>query len=396
MYACRRRAASRARSRPITPTRTPPTNPPYQARRRASSSHWAAVISGSWRSSGGRKSPYQRAAVLITFTAGSRSPAKRGHDLSREASELLDHEIARCPDRPRDHDVVQPGIAALHLLEVGDDVRGRPAEPGAIAHAVLQGGGGRRLRLPGRDRPHVLLAVAQHPQRGHDLGVLLEVWTRPPDGPLHAIVDAHPEAEDQVLAELERAAVAARRLLVVADPALGQLFRGGGDDALDAVPGHEVETARAAAHDGLPDLHRPAPGTRHQGDLLQLVAAIGDLGGNRVVLPPVRERVLAERLEDDLYLLLEELAVGLSVQHRVAEGLHLARMVPAPHPEDDPAAGEDVGDRVVLGEAEWMPGGDDVEGAADLHPLGAMGQVHRQHGDAGDAFVSLVLEVMLG
>src|SRR6266446_7557901 len=26
----------------------------------------------------------------------------------------------------------------------------------------------------------------------------------PPDGPLHAIVDAHPEAEDQVLAELDR------------------------------------------------------------------------------------------------------------------------------------------------------------------------------------------------
>src|SRR6267143_1692417 len=45
-----------------------------------------------------------------------RSPAKRGHDLSREASELLDHEVSRRPDRPRDHDVVQSRVAALHLL----------------------------------------------------------------------------------------------------------------------------------------------------------------------------------------------------------------------------------------------------------------------------------------
>ena len=38
----------------------------------------------------------------------------------------------------------------------------------------------------------------------------------------------------------------------------------------------------------------------------------------------------------------------------------------------------------------------DVEGAANLDALGPMRQVDRQHGDARDALVALVLEVMLG
>ncbi len=114
------------------------------------------------------------------------------------------------------------------------------------------------------------------------------------------------------------------------------------------------------------------------------------------MLAPVRERLLAKRLQDDLHLLLEELAVGLGVQHRVAERLDLAGVVAASDAEDDPALGQDVRDRVVLGEAERMPGGHDVEGAADLHALGAVGEVHRQHRDARDALVPLVLEVMLG
>src|ERR1700756_2659960 len=44
----------------------------------------------------------------------------------------------------------------------------------------------------------------------------------------------------------------------------------------------------------------------------------------------VREGPLVERLEDDVDLLLEELAVGVLVEHRPPEGLDLARMVAAP------------------------------------------------------------------
>ena len=55
------------------------------------------------------------------------------------------------------------------------------------------------------------------------------------------------------------------------------------------MPGHEVEAARAAAHDGLPDLDGLTQGTRHQRDLFQRVAAIGDVGGDRVALAVVLE-----------------------------------------------------------------------------------------------------------
>jgi hypothetical protein len=106
------------------------------------------------------------------------------------------------------------------------------------------------LRLPGGDCARVLLAVAQHPERRHDLGVLLEVRARALDGRRRGVVDAHAKAQDQRLAELERAAVAARGLLVVADPALDELLGGGGDDAL-MLAHHEVERA-GFRYDGLP------------------------------------------------------------------------------------------------------------------------------------------------
>jgi len=137
-------------------------------------------------------------------------------------------------------------------------------------------------------------------------------------------------------------------------------------------------------------------GPRHQRDLFQLIAAVRDLGRDRVVLALVRERFLAERFQDDLHLLLEELAVGLGVQHRVAEGLDLPRVVAASDAEDEPALREDVGGGVVLGEPERMPGGDDVEGAADLDALRAMGEIDGQHRNVGDDFVAFVLEVVLG
>jgi hypothetical protein len=190
--------------------------------------------------------------------------------------------------------------------------------------------------------------------------------------------------------------MAARRFLVVAEPALDQLLGGGGYDALDAVPGHVVEAPRAAAHDGLPDLDRLSQGARHECDLSQRVTAVGHIGGNGVALAVVREGVLAECLQDDLHLLFEELAVRLGVQHRVTEALHLAGVVAASYSEDDPALGQDIGGGIVFGEPERVPGGHDVEGAADLDALGAMGEVHGQHQNVGDALVTFVLEVVLG
>jgi hypothetical protein len=135
---------------------------------------------------------------------------------------------------------------------------------------------------------------------------------------------------------------------------------------------------------------------RDQRDLLEAIAAIRHVGRDRVVLAPVRERLLAKGLQDDLDLLLEELAIGLGVQHWVAERLHLAAVIAAPHAEDDAAAREHVRGGEVLGEPQGMPRGHDVERAADLHAPGAMGEVHRQHGNVGDALVAFVLEMVLG
>src|SRR5262245_15603572 len=129
------------------------------------------------------------------------SSTERRHDVPGEAGELLDHQISRRAQRPADHDLLQPGVPLLDLLQVGDDVSGRPAEPRAVANAVFKGGGGRRLRLPCGHRRHELFAVPQHAQRRHELGVLLEVRARSLDGSIDGFVDAHPEAEDQVLAE---------------------------------------------------------------------------------------------------------------------------------------------------------------------------------------------------
>ena len=98
----------------------------------------------------------------------------------------------------------------------------------------------------------------------------------------------------------------------------------------------------------------------------QLVAAVRHARRDGVVLALVRERPLVERLEDDLDLLLEQLAVGVLVEHRRAERLDLAGVVAAPDAEDDPAVGQQVDGGVVLGQPERVPHRRDVEAAADL------------------------------
>src|SRR5439155_22296153 len=108
-----------------------------------------------------------------------------------------------------------------------------------------------------------------------------------------------------------------------------ELHGGGRDDALDAVLHHEVEATGAAAHDRLPDLHGKATRPRDQRDLFQRVAAVRHRRRNPVVLPRMREGGLIERFYDYHELFLEELAVGLGVEHGVAEAFHLAGVIAA-------------------------------------------------------------------
>ncbi len=113
---------------------------------------------------------------------------------------------------------------------------------------------------------------------------------------------------------------------------------------------HEVQPARLGADDGLPALHGQMHRARHQRQFAKLIAAIRNIRRQRVVLALVRKRLAVERLEDDLDLLLEELAVRLLVEDRRAERLDLARVVSAAEAEDHPALRQDVGDGVVLGQ----------------------------------------------
>jgi hypothetical protein len=114
------------------------------------------------------------------------------------------------------------------------------------------------------------------------------------------------------------------------------------------------------------------------------------------VLALVREGALVERLEDDLDLFLEQLAVGVLVEQRRPEGLHLAGVVAAPDAEDDPAIGQPVDGGIVLGHPDGVPHRRDIEAAADLEVRGDVAEVQGQHQDIRDALVSLALEVVLG
>ena len=174
------------------------------------------------------------------------------------------------------------------------------------------------------------------------------------------------QTELEVLAEREFLTRASRGVAIAGNwPGLHRR-RTAADSTLDAVPHHEVEAARVGTDDRLPALDRAMDRTRHQGQLLELVAAVGNARRQGVVLALVRKRFLVKRLENDLDLLLEQLATGFLVQHRRAEGLDLAGMVAAADAEDRPAAGQDVGGRKVLGQAQRMPHRRDVEGPADL------------------------------
>ena len=86
------------------------------------------------------------------------------------------------------------------------------------------------------------------------------------------------------------------------------------------------------------------------------------------------EGILVEALEQQLELLLEQLAVGFRIEERRAEGFHLARVIAAADPHDDAPVGDDVGHGVVFGEADRMPHRQDVEGAAEFQALGLGGE----------------------
>ena len=140
----------------------------------------------------------------------------------------------------------------------------------------------------------------------------------------------------------------------------------------------------------------PVDRAGNQGDLGQLVAPVLHPRRDRVVLAAVGELLLVERLPHELELLLEQLEVGRRVEEGRAEGLDLARVVAAADPHDDAPAGQDVGDRVVLGQADRVPHREDVERAAELELARHRGEVRADQDQVREDLVALALEVVLG
>ena len=109
----------------------------------------------------------------------------------------------------------------------------------------------------------------------------------------------------------------------------------------------------------------------------------------------MRERVAVERLHYDVNLLLEQVAVGVPVEHGVSINLNLAGMIASAYAEDGAPSGENVRRSVVLREAQRVPHRCDVEAAADLDVVGDVAKVDRFHQQIADALVALALEVVL-
>ena len=295
---------------------------------------------------------------------------------------------------------MQAGVAFLNPLQLLNDHLRRPGQHAAVLNGVLNGGQPRVGRHPRvADVPDLLLGQPpRQTQRPEHFEVLLVVLARLPRRFLNRGRNLEMEAHRQILAQLGlRLAVPPQGIPVgVHNPVHRPAFRRTpADDALDAHLRHKLQRPPGAALNRLPALHRQRPRARHQRQLLQLVAPVGNLRRKVVMLAVMDERLLVERLENDLHLLLKKLPVGRLVQQRRTKGLHLPGMVAPPHAESDPPLGHNVRHGEILRQPQRMPHRRDVEPAPEAQPFRKVRQMHNEHQQVGDAFVPLRLEVVL-
>ena len=119
------------------------------------------------------------------------------------------------------------------------------------------------------------------------------------------------------------------------------------------------------------------------------------------MLAAVREAVVRRRGLEDLDLLLEHLAVVpvvvvVAVADVHAEHVRFALLGAASETAEEPAAGEDVREGVVLGEPDRMPAGEDMHQRAEADLPGALGKHRVQQQDVRDDLEAMVVEVVLG
>ena len=154
--------------------------------------------------------------------------------------------------------------------------------------------------------------------------------------------------------------------------------------------------------DRLPDLDRRVQRPGDERQRLHAATTIVDLLRRQlIVLAGVGKRLVVPGQLENLDLLFEDLAVVGIVRVVVpadpgAQRFGLARHGAAADAADHAAAGHDVGQGEVLGEAQRMPLRQDVEHRAELELAGARGQKRRHQDGVRHHFVALVLEVVFG
>ena len=166
--------------------------------------------------------------------------------------------------------------------------------------------------------------------------------------------------------------------------------------ALNAVFDHEVHGPLAGADQGLVAFHRQVLGSGNKGNFFQVIAPVGHVRRDVVVLAVVGEGAFVEGLEHDLNLFLEELPVGILVYNRRIEGLYFTAVIATAHTKYHAAVGQDIGSGIVLGQAQGIPHGGYIEAASNFQLFGKVGQVDGKQQQVGDTLVAFPLEMVLG
>ena len=135
-------------------------------------------------------------------------------------------------------------------------------------------------------------------------------------------------------------------------------------------------------------------------------AAVRDPGRwERVVLARVIEPLVVPGRLDDFHALFKHLTVAsigfgaqfvVATRHNRSERLGFAGHGAPADAEHHASVGQDVGHRVVLGQAEWMPLGNHVEHLAESQAFRDLSQVGAEQNQVRRDLVTLVLEVVFG
>src|SRR5215510_14071511 len=229
--------------------------------------------------------------LLSSLLHSDRRLLEGWHHLVGETRQLLFELAEAGTHRKTEEDVFEARIARFNLLEIGHGLCRCATEPRLLFQDFLKIGAGRDVsgHTSRTCRRHLLVIVPQHAQRCGKLDVLLKQRLEGSFRFLVCLIHIAPEPQSQVLPQLELTSMARIRLLIQVHPALDVLCGSAQNHALDAVLCHEIETALAATDDRLPRLHRQVARTRHQGDLLELIATIRYLRWERIVFALMRE-----------------------------------------------------------------------------------------------------------